>query len=42
MPPRLPTKRAHTVGTEGIEDVIQARTEQVLVVEASAPGVGWP
>ena len=35
-------KRADTVGTEGIEDVIQARTERVLVVEASAPGVGWP
>ena len=35
-------KRADTVGTEGIEDVIQARTEQVLVVEASAPGVGRP
>ena len=35
-------KRADTVGTEGIEDVIRARTEQVLVGEASAPGVGWP
>ena len=29
-------------GTEGIEDVIKARTGQVLVVEAPAPGVGWP
>jgi sugar lactone lactonase YvrE len=29
-------------GTEGIEDVIEARTGQVLVVEAPAPGVGWP
>ena len=29
-------------GTEGIEDVIKARTGQVLVVDAPAPGVGWP
>lgn len=29
-------------GTEGIEDVIKARTGQVLVTEAPAPGVGWP
>ncbi len=29
-------------GTEGVEDVIKARTGQVLVVEAPAPGVGWP
>jgi sugar lactone lactonase YvrE len=29
-------------GTEGIEDVITARTGQVLVVEAPAAGVGWP
>jgi sugar lactone lactonase YvrE len=29
-------------GTEGIEDVISARTGQVLVVDAPAPGVGWP
>ena len=29
-------------GTEGVEDVITARTGQVLVVEAPAPGVGWP
>jgi sugar lactone lactonase YvrE len=29
-------------GTEGIEDVIKARTGQVLVAEAPAPGVGWP
>jgi sugar lactone lactonase YvrE len=29
-------------GTDGIEDVIRARTGQVLVVAAPAPGVGWP
>jgi sugar lactone lactonase YvrE len=29
-------------GTEGIEAVIEARTGQVLVVDAPAPGVGWP
>ena len=29
-------------GTEGIESVIEARTGQVLIVEAPAPGVGWP
>jgi sugar lactone lactonase YvrE len=29
-------------GTEGIEDVIKARTGQVLVAEAPTPGVGWP
>jgi sugar lactone lactonase YvrE len=29
-------------GTEGVEDVINARTGQVLVVDAPAPGVGWP
>ena len=29
-------------GTEGVEDVITATTGQVLVVEAPAPGVGWP
>jgi sugar lactone lactonase YvrE len=29
-------------GTEGVEDVIEARTGQVLVVDAPAPGVGWP
>lgn len=29
-------------GTAGIEAVIAARTGQVLVVEAPAPGVGWP
>jgi sugar lactone lactonase YvrE len=29
-------------GTEGVEDVIKARTGQVLVVDAPAPGVGWP
>jgi sugar lactone lactonase YvrE len=29
-------------GTEAIEHVIKARTGQVLVVDAPAPGVGWP
>jgi sugar lactone lactonase YvrE len=29
-------------GTEGVEDVINARTGQVLVADAPAPGVGWP
>ena len=29
-------------GTEGMDDVIAARTGQVLVVDAPAPGVGWP
>jgi sugar lactone lactonase YvrE len=29
-------------GTEGVEDVIEARTGQVLVADAPAPGVGWP
>jgi sugar lactone lactonase YvrE len=29
-------------GTEGMEDVIEARTGQVLVADAPAPGVGWP
>ena len=29
-------------GTEGIESVVRARTGQVLVVDAPAPGVGWP
>ena len=29
-------------GTEGIEDVVKARTGQVLVMDAPAPGVGWP
>jgi sugar lactone lactonase YvrE len=29
-------------GTEGVEEVIAARTGQVLVVDAPAPGVGWP
>jgi hypothetical protein len=28
-------------GTEGVEDVIAARTGQVLVVDAPAPGIGW-
>jgi sugar lactone lactonase YvrE len=29
-------------GTGRIEDVIESRTGQVLVVDAPAPGVGWP
>jgi sugar lactone lactonase YvrE len=29
-------------GTEAVEDVIKARAGQVLVVDAPAPGVGWP
>lgn len=29
-------------GTEAVEDVIAARTGQVIVVDAPAPGVGWP
>ena len=29
-------------GTEGVDDVITARTGQVLVAEAPAPGIGWP
>jgi sugar lactone lactonase YvrE len=29
-------------GTEGIEDVIKARTGQMLVADAPEPGVGWP
>ena len=29
-------------GTDAVEDVINARTGQILVVEAPAPGVGWP
>jgi sugar lactone lactonase YvrE len=29
-------------GTEEVKDVIEARTGQVLVADAPAPGVGWP
>ena len=29
-------------GTEGVGDVIEARTGQVLVADAPAAGVGWP
>jgi sugar lactone lactonase YvrE len=29
-------------GTEGMEAVIKARTGQILVADAPAPGVGWP
>jgi sugar lactone lactonase YvrE len=29
-------------GPESVDDVIQARTGQVLVVDAPAAGVGWP
>jgi sugar lactone lactonase YvrE len=29
-------------GTAGIEEVVAARTGQVLIADAPAPGVGWP
>jgi sugar lactone lactonase YvrE len=29
-------------GTGQVEDVIRARTGQILVADAPAPGVGWP
>ncbi len=29
-------------GTDGMEEVIRARTGQILVADAPAPGVGWP
>jgi sugar lactone lactonase YvrE len=29
-------------GTQGVDDVLAARTGQVLVADAPAPGVGWP
>jgi sugar lactone lactonase YvrE len=29
-------------GTEAVDDVIEARTGQILVADAPAPGVGWP
>jgi sugar lactone lactonase YvrE len=29
-------------GTESVDDVIKAGTGQVHVVDAPAPGVGWP
>jgi sugar lactone lactonase YvrE len=29
-------------GTEGVQDVLRARTGQVLIVDAPAAGVGWP
>ena len=29
-------------GTEEVDDVIKARTGQVLVADAPAPGIGWP
>jgi sugar lactone lactonase YvrE len=29
-------------GPQAVEDVIEARTGQVLVVDAPASGVGWP
>jgi sugar lactone lactonase YvrE len=29
-------------GIEGVDDAIAARTGQVLVVDAPAPGAGWP
>ena len=33
---------ADWLGTEGVEAVVKARTGQVLVADAPAPGVGWP
>jgi sugar lactone lactonase YvrE len=29
-------------GTEAMDEVVRARTGQVLVADAPAPGVGWP
>jgi sugar lactone lactonase YvrE len=29
-------------GPENVDDVVAARTGQVLVADAPAPGVGWP
>ncbi len=29
-------------GTQGVDDVVNARTGQILVIDAPAPGVGWP
>ena len=29
-------------GTEGVDEAIAARTGQVLVIDAPAPGAGWP
>jgi hypothetical protein len=29
-------------GTEGMDAVIRERTGRILVVDAPAPGVGWP
>ena len=29
-------------GSENVEEVVEARTGQVVVVDARAPGVGWP
>ena len=29
-------------GTEAVDDVIEARTGQILIADAPAPGVGWP
>jgi hypothetical protein len=29
-------------GTEGIDDIIKARTGRILVTDAPASGVGWP
>jgi sugar lactone lactonase YvrE len=39
---RLFMLAAEWQGPENIDDVINAQTGQVLVVEAPAPGVGWP
>jgi hypothetical protein len=29
-------------GTQAVDDVINARTGQILSIDAPAPGVGWP
>ena len=29
-------------GSENVEELVEARTGQVLVLDAPAPGVGWP
>lgn len=29
-------------GTQGVDDVVNARTGQILTIDAPAPGVGWP
>jgi hypothetical protein len=41
-PPQAAGHSGPRRGTEGVENVIKARTGQVLDVDAPAPGVGWP